>query len=122
MVIDLNKGVDGQAMSEAKQQFFLLQWLLTIPDQVPKDIRRYIVYWKVFYFLGAIIHSPHGHDRAASEVSQCRTTADGMRTARAFAKCLKLKRFGHVGRDGQPFFFIILKGVDREGARTSERA
>ncbi len=56
MVIDLNKGVDGQAMSEAKQQFFLLQWLLTIPDQVPKDIRRYFVYWKVFYFLGAIIH------------------------------------------------------------------
>ena len=42
---------------------------------------------------------------------------DGVRTAWAFAKGLEPKRFGHAGRDGQPFFFIILKGVDRERVR-----
>jgi class 3 adenylate cyclase len=34
----------------------LLQWLMTIPDDVPKETRRYFLYWKVFYFLGAITH------------------------------------------------------------------
>ena len=43
-------------MSEARQQNPLLQWLLTIPDQVPKEMRRYFLYWKVIYFFGAIFH------------------------------------------------------------------
>ncbi len=30
-----------------------------------------------------------------------------------FRQVPETKRFGHFGRDGQPFFFIILKGGDR---------
>ena len=43
-------------MSEAQQQFFLLRWILAIPDSVPKEIRRYFLYWKVVYFLAALAH------------------------------------------------------------------
>lgn len=31
-------------------------WLLDIPDHVPSEIRRYFLYWKIFYFLGGIAH------------------------------------------------------------------
>ena len=53
-----------------------------------------IISWLVRCFLGA-------------RVALCRTLADGVRTAMRFDNRLKLKRFGHVGRDGQSFFFII---------------
>ncbi len=33
-----------------------VQWLLTIPDHVPKDTRRYYLYWKATYFVALLGH------------------------------------------------------------------
>jgi class 3 adenylate cyclase len=38
------------------EQNSFLKWLLTIPDDVPKETRRYYLYWRVFYFLGGAAH------------------------------------------------------------------
>ncbi len=44
-------------MADAKLvDFEPLQWLLTIPDHVPKDTRRYYLYWKATYFVALLGH------------------------------------------------------------------
>ena len=43
-------------MSKITQQFPALEWLRSIPTHVPKNIRRYYLYWKIFYFIGCLAH------------------------------------------------------------------
>ena len=67
--------------------------------------------WETFLALSAIAAIYYCNSMAykgirGDRLALCRTLADGVRTARGFGKCLKLERFGHVGRDGRPFSFI----------------
>jgi len=43
-------------MPDIIKQISALEWLRSIPTHVPKGIRRYYLYWKIFYFAALLAH------------------------------------------------------------------